>query len=55
MNSTKTTTELKSLARELLMGKYGSYILAFLIQHKYIQTNQNSQGNIEANTNEITP
>jgi uncharacterized membrane protein len=30
MNSTKTTTELKSLARELLMGKYGSYILAFL-------------------------
>lgn len=29
MNSTKTTTELKSLARELLMGKYGSYILAF--------------------------
>lgn len=29
MNSTKTTTELKSIARELLLGKYGIYILAF--------------------------
>lgn len=28
MNSTKTTTELKSIARELLLGKYGVYILA---------------------------
>ena len=30
MNSTKTTTELKSIARELLLGKYGSYILALV-------------------------
>jgi len=30
MNSTKTTTELKSIARELLLGKYGSYFLAML-------------------------
>lgn len=30
MNSTKTTTELKSIARETLMGKYGIYILAFI-------------------------
>ena len=30
MNSNKTTTELKSHAREILMGKYGVYILAFV-------------------------
>ncbi len=30
MNSTKTTTELKTIARGLLMGKYGIYIGAFL-------------------------
>lgn len=30
MNSNKTTTELKSLARDILMGKYGVYILAFV-------------------------
>lgn len=30
MNATKTTTELKSLARELLLGKYKTFILAYV-------------------------